>query len=297
MSDPSVPISTILRVDKPAGPTSHDVVSWARRALGTRKIGHAGTLDPFASGLLVLCIGAGTRVAEYVSRLPKRYEATVRLGARTEGLDTEGEIVEVDDRWRSLEEAGVEEAVAALEGVSKQVPPAFSAKKVAGRRAYQRARTGEVVELEPVSITVHEIGMVRFEPPELDLALFCSSGTYVRALARDLGARLGTNAYLTALRRTQVGRLDVDGAVPGEHLREGRGIPAAAWTSLPEALAHLERVEVSEVEAEKLRHGQFLPSDASVTPDRPLLVMLGEVPVAVAYLQEGQIRPRKVFQP
>jgi tRNA pseudouridine55 synthase len=285
----------VLRVDKPAGPTSHDVVAWARRATAVRRIGHTGTLDPFATGLLVLCVGPATRITEYVSGLSKRYEATMRLGRTTATLDTEGPETGFDDSWRTLSRSAIEEAAEGLVGASEQIPPPYSAKKVAGERAYDLARRGEVVALEPVPIVIHALQVTRVEPPSVDFAMTCSSGTYVRAVARDVGARLGTAAYLTALRRTHIGDMSVSGAVPGQALREGGEISPAAWTGLSEALAHLGRVSVSSGEAERLRHGQSVPLEPPPTPDGPILVMSGEDAVGIGCFAEGRLRPTKVF--
>lgn len=285
----------VLRVDKPSGPTSHDVVVWARRATGVPKIGHTGTLDPFATGLLVLCVGPATRISEYLSGLSKRYEATMRLGRTTATLDTEGAETGFDDNWQELGPSAIEEAAAGLVGSSEQQPPAYSAKKVAGERAYDRARRGEAVELEPVPIVIHTLQVTRVELPEIDFAVTCSSGTYIRVVASDLGARLGTGAYLTALRRTHVGELSAHGAVSGQDVREGNAIPDTAWTGLSEALAHLGRVSVSSADAERLRRGQFVPLDAPPTEDEPLLVMSGEAPVGIGRFSKGRLRPTKVF--
>ncbi|PRI10576.1 tRNA pseudouridine(55) synthase TruB [Leucobacter massiliensis] len=225
----------ILLVDKAEGWTSHDVVAKARRALGTRKVGHAGTLDPMATGLLVLGAGAATRLLTHLVGLDKRYTATIRLGAATVTDDREGETLRTaaPSDVAALAEAPdrIAAAVAALTGDIEQAPSAVSAIKVDGRRAYERVRAGEQVELRRRPVTVHafELGAPRPATTDDGAAVFdvdatvrCSSGTYVRALARDLGEALGVGGHLTALRRTSVGPFDVTEATPTPSLAEGR---------------------------------------------------------------------------
>jgi len=217
--------SGILFVDKPGGITSHDVVSRARRALGTRKIGHAGTLDPMATGLLVLGVGSSTRLLTYLVGLGKQYTATIRLGQSSTTDDAEGELSQSVDAT-GVTRAQLDAAVAALTGEVSQVPSTYSAIKVDGRRSYERARSGEEVALAARAVTVSRFDILaeRRRPPfvDLDVVIDCSSGTYVRALARDLGASLGASltvqdrapgGHLTALRRTAVGPFSVADAV------------------------------------------------------------------------------------
>jgi len=217
--------SGILFVDKPGGITSHDVVSRARRALGTRKIGHAGTLDPMATGLLVLGVGSSTRLLTYLVGLGKQYTATIRLGQSSTTDDAEGELSQPVDAT-GVTRAQLDAAVAALTGEVSQVPSTYSAIKVDGRRSYERARSGEEVALAPRAVTVSRFDILaeRRQAPfvDLDVVIDCSSGTYVRALARDLGASLGASftvedrapgGHLTALRRTAVGPFSVADAV------------------------------------------------------------------------------------
>jgi len=216
--------SGILLVDKPQGITSHDVVARVRRAAGTRKVGHAGTLDPLATGLLVLGVDSSTRLLTFLVGLDKTYEATIRLGVGTTSDDSDGDVVRVDDA-SGLEAAAVDAGVAALTGEISQVPTTVSAIKVGGRRAYDLAREGVEVELAARQVTISEFAVTDrraavhvaddgAETPvlDLDVRVRCSSGTYVRALARDLGAGLGVGGHLTALRRTSVGPFDVSRA-------------------------------------------------------------------------------------
>ena len=223
-----------LLVDKPEGPTSHDVVDWARRSLGIRRIGHTGTLDPFASGLLILLVGPATRLAEYLSALPKRYDARARLGVRTDTHDAKGRTVSVEDPAVEWTREEIEVELAAFQGRGQQVPPQFSAKKVGGERMYNKARRGDSVQLSPVDVEIFDIQVTDYTPPDIGFTMSCSSGTYVRALARDLGDRLGVGAHLTALRRTAVGVFSVDGAVSGNVLREGPSPDARHWPGPPE---------------------------------------------------------------
>jgi tRNA pseudouridine55 synthase len=203
----------LVVVDKPAGLTSHDVVARVRRLAGTRKVGHAGTLDPMATGVLVLGVERATRLLGHLMLTDKAYDATVRLGVSTVTDDAEGEVVSTTPAG-GLDEATVREALAGFTGDLLQVPTAVSAIKVDGKRAYQRVREGEQVELTARPVTVHELVVhdVRAEGDvvDVDLSLRCTSGTYVRAIARDAGARLGVGGHLTALRRTAVGPYGLD---------------------------------------------------------------------------------------
>ena len=211
----------LLLVDKPVGVTSHDVVNAARRALGEKRIGHAGTLDPFATGLLVLLVGQATRLLPYVSGDPKVYAATVRFGTETETEDLLGATVR---EAPAPDEDAVRAALPSLTGTFDQTPPAYSAKRVAGRRAYDLARAGAAVALAPVPVRVDEWRVLAWRdgpPVECDVRVTCGPGTYVRSLARDLGRAVGSAAHLSALRRERSGCFDVADATPLEALRAG----------------------------------------------------------------------------
>jgi tRNA pseudouridine55 synthase len=220
----------ILLLDKPQGPTSHDMVARTRRALGTRKVGHAGTLDPMATGLLLLGVDSSTRLLTYLVGLDKEYTATIRLGQSTTTDDAEGEVLAVADA-NGLTDAALTAAIAALTGEIAQVPSTFSAIKVDGRRAYDRARAGEAVELKPRTVTVSEFEVLAVRRDaaliDVDVRVAVSSGTYVRALARDLGAALGVGGHLTALRRTRIGPFAVADAVDPEGIRSEALLPPA----------------------------------------------------------------------
>jgi len=197
----------LVVVDKPGGLTSHDVVGRVRRLAGTRKVGHAGTLDPMATGVLVVGVGRATRLLGHLVLTEKSYDATVRLGVTTTTDDAEGEVVRTSPV--QLDEAAVREVLAGFRGEIDQVPSAVSAVKVGGKRAYQRVREGEAVELAPRRVTIHDLTVHSVRGDRVDLSVRCSSGTYVRAIARDAGELLGVGGHLTALRRTAVGPFDL----------------------------------------------------------------------------------------
>lgn len=291
----------VLPVDKPAGPTSHDVVAIARRALGTRRVGHTGTLDPFASGLLLLVVGEATRLSPYFTGLDKTYLAETRLGASTASGDTEGEVLSSNDGWRELEREDVVSALAALTGRLVQRPPAYSAKKVRGEPAHRRARRGETVTLEPVDVTVHELELIALELPNIVFSVRCSSGTYVRALARDLGAALGVGAHLTGLRRTRVGGFRVENAITADALAAGPGPSALPWIAPARALeqAGLDLIRAPAHAVAGLVHGRAVdvPSAGPAT-SVPTIVAVAddEGLVALGELSGSRLRPLKVFR-
>jgi tRNA pseudouridine55 synthase len=238
----------LLLVDKPPGVTSHDVVDVVRRTLGIRKVGHAGTLDPMATGLLLIGVGRATRLLRFLGDLPKTYEGTIRLGVETTTLDAEGEVVR--QAPVVVGEADVRAAMGSLLGDSLQRPPAFSAVKVGGRKLYDAARAGERLEAEARSIRVDAFDLLRFEGFDVAFRVTCSGGTYVRVLAADVGAALGCGAHLAALRRTAIGPFAADDAVP----------PERADTPLPleAAVRHLPRLDLGVDEAAAASHGRPL---------------------------------------
>ena len=279
----------IVVVDKPAGWTSHDVVARMRRLAGTRKVGHAGTLDPMATGVLVIGIGKATRLLTYVTGADKDYDATIRLGRTTTTDDAEGEPVAAHDASRVTPDA-LEAAAAALRGDILQVPSTVSAIKVDGQRAYARVRAGETVELAARPVTV-----ARFDldapavaavdgPPAVDVGahVTCSSGTYVRALARDLGSALGVGAHLTALRRTRVGGYDIDAARTLDQLAATPDDEPLTVLSLADAARATFAVrDLSEDEARALSYGQRLRAAdeapgtlAAIAPDGTLVALV-----------------------
>lgn len=269
-------------VDKPAGWTSHDVVARSRRLLGTRKVGHSGTLDPDATGVLVLGVGRATRLLRYLSGLDKRYVGEVVLGTATTTLDASGEVTgSWDMAGTSLEE--VRTAARALTGDLDQVPPMVSAKKVGGRRLHALARAGVEVERAPVRVHVHELSVGEpLAPGVFPVEVACSSGTYVRSLAADLGTALGGGAHLRALRRLAVGPYGVDEAVPLEDLAPERLLPPV------EALRGRPCLPVDGALAGLVRHGRVL--DAGVlgaTGDGPWAVVDPEGSLLAVYERHG----------
>jgi tRNA pseudouridine55 synthase len=281
----------VLPVDKPAGPSSHDMVAAARRALGIRRIGHTGTLDPFATGLLLLCVGQATRLAEYLTGLDKTYEATARLGVTTDTLDLTGTVLAEDD-WADLPASRIRAAFEDQAGTRLQRPPAYSAKRLDGQRAYALARAGETVALEPVEVAIRSLAVTAVEGPLVRFRMRGSSGTYVRAVARDAGEALGVGAHLTALRRTGIGDFAVTDALAPGSLEDPASVQEALIRPL-EALGHLPGVAVGGAVRDRIAHGQRV----SVS-EAPLGVVAvsheGEL-VAVADSEDGVIRPRKVF--
>lgn len=256
--------SGMLLVDKPAGITSHDVVGAVRRAARTRRVGHAGTLDPFATGLLVVAIGQATRLLAYVDGEPKVYDATVRFGAATNTDDATGAIIATGalPAPQLLQDARASERLAAeraLTGHIAQVPPAFSAKHVDGERAYDLARRGEVVSLPPVDVHVHDWTWMAATDDSLTTRIRCGGGTYIRALARDLGHALGTYAHCAALRRIACGAAHVDAAVPFSALTLGSiADGAVALTPSLALLGDIARQPVADDELDALRQGRRL---------------------------------------
>lgn len=283
----------MVLVDKPAGWTSHDVVALARGALSGTRIGHAGTLDPFATGLLVLGIGKATRILEYVVGLTKTYEARALLGAATDTLDPEGERILEDDDWRGLGHDRLSGALTGMTGRLMLTPPRYSAIKVRGVPAHRRVRRGEKVELTARTATVHSMELLDVDLPEVRFRVECSSGTYVRSLAAEYGRRLGTAAHLTALRRVRVGDFRVDRASSVDSLRTGR-IPDRARISVGESLSHLDRVEVDRKEAAMLSTGRRIRTEARDAS--PVAFFLpGDELVAIGAVRDGMLESRKVF--
>ena len=238
----------ILLIDKPGGITSHDAVDAVRGVLGIRKIGHAGTLDPMATGLLVMGVGRATRLLRFLGELDKEYEGTARLGVETDTLDADGDLVrtaEVD-----VTEADVRAAMAVFIGEIEQRPPAHSAVKVGGQKLYERARRGEEVEAPVRRVRVESFELLRFASPDVDFRVRCSSGTYVRSLGAGLGRRLGCGAHLSRLVRTRIGSFSVADARPPHD--PGGPLP------IERAVDHLPRVDVGEEEAAAARHGRPL---------------------------------------
>ena len=269
--------SGLLLIDKPQGWTSHDAVARTRRLAGTRKVGHAGTLDPMATGLLILGINSSTRLLTYVVGLDKEYLATIRLGASTTTDDAEGEQLTRAPAASvaAMTPEGIATGIAALTGDIAQQPSAVSAIKVDGKRAYARVRAGEKVELpaRPVTVSAFELISSSAVDGFLDLAVRveCTSGTYIRALARDLGSGLGVGGHLTSLRRTRIGPFRIEAAQPLENL----DVPSALIGATDAATRLFDRVDLTDQQAIDLGHGK-------------------RIQIQTAQIQAGQIRPAQI---
>ena len=257
-------ISGVLVVDKPVGITSHDVVQAVRNGTSLRRAGHTGTLDPRASGVLVILVGPAVRLSEYVSASDKRYQAIVRMGGKTDTFDADGKFTQDNQEIVDVTEEQFEEVLKTFVGEIEQTPPPYSAVKVQGRKAYEMARKGEEVKLEPRTITVHHLEVLEWAPPEVVIDVHCSSGTYVRSLANDLGEKLGVGGYLVGLRRTKSGRFSLRDAVPLRKLQEA--FDAGNWYQylIPaaEALGDWPSIELSPDDVEGVRHGHRVTAEA-----------------------------------
>ena len=272
--------------------TSHDVVQRIRRALGTRAAGHTGTLDPFATGLLVVLLGRATRLARFVEAQAKQYLATARLGIHTTTDDLTGQVIATAPMDVPPSEHQVREALAGFLGIQLQQPPQFSAKRVGGERSYQRARRGDTVELADVPVTVHAIELVDYQPPDLTFRALVSAGTYLRAIARDLGHRLGVGAHLTMLRRESIGSLRVEDAHPLEELGPATVLPAQA------VLRDLPSVDLDESGRQAVAHGRAVADSGAagrVGSGAVALLAEGQL-IGVAEAVDGWLRPKVVLE-
>ena len=287
----------LLLVDKPSGWTSHDVVARIRRVCGTRRVGHAGTLDPMATGVLVLGVGRATKLLTFLVGCDKGYAATVRLGESTVTDDAEGAVVASADAG-DVSRAAIDAAVAGLTGAIQQVPSSVSAIKIDGQRSYARVRSGEDVKLAARPVTVSRFAVLDVRPAgtclDVDIEVEVSSGTYIRALARDLGSALGVGGHLTALRRTRVGRYAIADAVPLEGLEPGGLVPLVGMGDAARAQFVLHQLTAEEARA--VGHGKRIPI---ATEGEPVVAALGPDGSLVAMLDESgpEARPIVVFAP
>lgn len=298
----------ILSVDKPAGSTSFQIVALARRLSGVKKVGHAGTLDPIATGVLLVCLGQAVRVSEFLMELPKTYRGTVRLGVATDTYDITGRPAFEGD-LEMVDEEGVRAALRTLECQEQQVPPSYSAVKVGGTPAYRLARAGRTVRLRPRKVRIDRIDLISFRPPLVEMEVQCGKGTYIRTLADDLGRLLGCGAHLQALRRTAVGPFSVEDAVSAERLE--MAFADGTWQDhllpLDYGLGYIPSVHLDAEMEKDIRRG--CPLEAGSPPFRRLPdPQDGER--CRAYAQHGpfvailryhadsrQWRPQKVFAP
>jgi len=287
----------VVNLDKPVGPTSHDMVGLLRRLTSIRRIGHAGTLDPLASGVLPILVGAATRFSAELTGGAKRYDATIRLGARSATDDAEGPIEPIDAPFP--DEAAVRGALAGMTGTILQRPPAFSARKLGGRIAHRAARAGEALELAPREVTIHALDVRSVDRGEgwLDVVVDvrCGTGTYVRSIARDLGERLGTGGYLRALRRTEAAGLSVDAAITPERLAELDADSRLEEAIMPVGpLLTLPRVRLGEAAAWRFLHGSAQPLEADGAGAARVAVFQGERLLGIGAVDGGVLSPEKV---
>lgn len=267
-----------LIVNKPAGMTSHDVVARVRKIIGERRVGHTGTLDPFATGVLVLLIGRATRLAQFLSGAQKEYEAVIRLGYETDTGDVTGARIETESRakarsMQSLRKEDVDAAMASLSGEIEQVPPMYSAKKIGGRKLYELARRGEEIQRQAVRVTIHEFELLsrdgelllinKDDSADLRVRVVCSAGTYIRTLAEDLGKTLGTGAHLAELQRTRAGSFGIEQAITLDELAESTSPNSLEELLIPsgEAVSHLPSIDLAEEDARQTVHGIDLRID------------------------------------
>lgn len=291
----------VVLVDKQPGPSSHDAVADARRALGLRRIGHTGTLDPFASGLLILCVGRATRLVEYFHLLPKSYEAEIVFGEARDTDDRTGSVTRRAPIPPRLDAGRLEAALANNRGRFEQRPPDYSARRAGGERAYEAARRGQPLALEARPVEVHEAELFDWNPPVARVRYTVSTGTYVRALARDLGEALGCPAHLGALRRTRIGPFAASDAAPVDAI----AWEAASTISPLRALAWLPSRELTGAERTRIGHGQAIGGEGVRPPrtavpglesdDLPVALHVGDELVAVARRVDYELRPEKVF--
>jgi tRNA pseudouridine55 synthase len=271
------------------------VVAIVRRTFHTRRVGHAGTLDPFATGLLAVLVGAATRLARYLSALPKRYTGVIRLGTTTDTDDATGTALAQSHAWRHLTDRAISQAMRELSGTRPQVPPAYSAKHVAGERAHRRARRGEAVHLQPIVVDITQFELIERSGPDVRFAAAVSSGTYVRSLARELGERLGCGGHLASLRRHSTGPFHVEEAVrlerPPDQLRNALRPPR-------DAVRHLAAVVVDEAACAELRHGRPVSVAPTLGEEGPAAMVAADGRlVAIAELKDGAAHPRVVLAP
>lgn len=253
----------ILNIDKPAGMTSHDVVNRIRRLSHIRRVGHAGTLDPLATGVLLLCLGQATRLVEYLVGQPKTYQATIRLGQETNTYDTDGDIVA--ERPVDVDTADLLAALSQFRGEISQTPPMFSAIKKEGQPLYKLARQGVEIERPSRQVMIYALELLDWNAPDLEIEVVCSAGTYIRSIAHDLGQTLGCGGHITALRRTAVGTFSVAAAVSLDTLSPEN--LATYLQSADTAVSHLSRLDLSDEEAGKLKQGQRIPRTTGQPPD------------------------------
>jgi tRNA pseudouridine55 synthase len=293
----------LLIIDKPAGITSHDVVNRVRRILGTRRVGHTGTLDPFATGVMVVLVGRATRLAQFIDKDEKEYEATIRFGFETDTGDATGSPKSKVESPKSVTVADIETVFPGFTGDIEQVPPMYSAKKIGGKKLYESARKGVTVKREPQRVTISVLDVIddsRLSTPDSRLAIrvVCSAGTYIRTLAEEIGHAIGVGAHLTDLRRTRSGKFDIAQAITLDQLVE-MDDPASALLPMDLAVEHLHSYIVPPERVDRTRQGLSSRVKDMACADRESLRMMspdGELIAIGTYLaDEGSIKPKLVL--
>ena len=290
-----MPVFGLLNINKPQGPTSHDIVARVRRGAKIKKVGHAGTLDPMATGVLILCLGAATRLSEYAMNSPKQYRARVRLGVETDTYDAEGTVIAQQDA-QEVSLADVDAALAQFQGTIQQVPPMYSAIKQDGRKLYDLARAGQEVERPARTVTIRRLDVLEWESPFVTLDVYCTPGTYIRSLAHDLGAALGVGAHLAALTRTASGLFTVADAVAWDDL--AAAMDAGNWQTYllpPErAVTELPALHLDAAGVDAVCNGRWVAADDAAdelarayTPDGQFFAILER--------RGAKWKPHKVF--
>ena len=289
----------VLNINKPSGMTSHDVVQALRRILKEKRIGHTGTLDPLATGVLVLCVGKATRIAQFLEAGDKEYQAVMRLGVTTDTLDSEGTVLETR-AFEPPERSRIIEVMDGFVGRIMQQPPAYSALKVGGVPSYKLARQGKAKPLEPRPVTIHGIELTSCENPFVRFTVQCSKGVYVRTLCADIGERLGMGAHLTGLIRTRSGRFDIACALSLDELAgmDLSVVQEQVLIPISEALSDFPKVLVSETESVRVLHGNQVPCPELFSSKSPEMVRLEDASgrlLALARLFSGMLKPEMVF--
>lgn len=286
-----------FNIHKPSGPTSHDIIAGVRKGLQMRRVGHAGTLDPLAEGVLVVAVGEATRLLEYLTVSEKTYIARVKLGVATDTYDAEGKPVATHKVPPELTTASIELHLAEFRGQISQVPPVYSSVKVKGKTAHARVRAGEAVELQPRHVEIYELRLVEYLPPVATLYVRCTAGTYIRSLAHDLGAEIGCGAHLAGLVRQTSGQFSLDGAVTWADFQSA--FEDGSWSEhllSPEmCLGHLPRVDLTVEQAEDIRHGRRIAAGDNLGTVAAAYLDERFVAVLVGDFDTAQWKPKKVF--
>jgi tRNA pseudouridine55 synthase len=296
-------MNCIINLNKPKGITSHQAVEKVRRTLGVKKAGHAGTLDPLATGVLLVCVGEGTKVVRFLSDLDKEYVAVVKLGEKTDTFDSEGEVTERSGGF-SLEKEDIEKVLPGFLGAIEQIPPMFSAVKMGGKPLYKLARKGITVERQKRPVTVHRIEITGFGLPYFEMRVLCSKGTYIRSLCNDIGEALGVGAHMTGLTRTRTGDFRIEDSMalsdlgkPGCPTGPEIAVNSKSVISIDGALGHLRGITLTEKEFRRAKNG--LPPESPVLPHLPEEYVRLKDPsgslFAIGKVTHGAIRVERVL--